>query len=374
MNPNAMLDDDVLTRLLTEGAESFPVPEVELDNELPEKSQRYGKAVKWAAVAAALVGGVLVVQSLGGSTPIGKAKVQAASGDLSRSRLPAALPTSAPLADRGTKAVGLVPQAAAGAPAQLSSTGTQLAPLSGSVPVAAPNQPAPFDDGAKIVKTGTLALIVGDGKVSTVELKVEGIAAGAGGYVSKQKSQEYGDDPSSTVTVRVPVDKFEQVVAQVRNEVKNGVGKVDSASTSGQDVTASYADVTAQIQSLTASRERFLVILGRANTIGETLAVQQRVDSVQQQIDSLKGRLKVLTDQTSMGTLTVTISEKAKAEKKAAVQSGLSKSWDNAKHGFTSGVESIISRSGKGLLVLIVAAIGLVILRTGWRLARRRLV
>ena len=135
-----------------------------------------------------------------------------------------------------------------------------------------------------------------------------------------------------------------------------------------------YADVSAKIQSLTAARDRFLTILSRANTIGETLSVQQRVDSVQLQIDSLRGRLRVLKDQTSLGTLTVTVSEKAKAEKKPHVQSGLSKSFDNAQHGFTGGVESLISQSGKGLLVLILAAAGLVILRTGWRLARRRLV
>jgi hypothetical protein len=231
-----------------------------------------------------------------------------------------------------------------------------------------------FADSAKIVKTGSIALIVGDGKVSGVVVKVQGIADGAGGYVSNQKSQEFGDDPTSTVTVRVPVSRFDRVVQAVRDQVKNGVGKVDSSSTSGQDVTAQYADVTAQIQSLTAARDRFLTILSRANTIGETLSVQQRVDSTQLQIDQLKGRMRVLADQTSMGTLTVTVSEKAKAETKPHVQSGLSRSFDNAKNGFTSGVESLISKSGKGLLALILAVVALVILRTGWRLARRRLV
>jgi hypothetical protein len=255
------------------------------------------------------------------------------------------------------------------APAAPSPLPAALTPTSATVAVG-----DGFSDSAKIVKTGTVALIVGDGKVSTVITKITGIAQGSGGYISSSKSQEYGDDPSSTVTMRIPVSRFEAVVQSVRDQVKNGVGKVDSSSTSGQDVTAQYADVNAQIQSLTAARNRFLVILERANTIGETLSVQQRIDSVQQQIDSLKGRMLVLKDQTSMGTLTVTVSEKAKAEAKPHVQSGLSRSFDNAKHGFTGGVESMISKSGKGLLVLIVAAVCLVILRLGWRLARRRFV
>ncbi|MCU1600637.1 MAG: hypothetical protein JWO22_1346 [Frankiales bacterium] len=397
MNPNLMLDDDVLTRLLTEAAESFPVPEVELRNELPEKSQRVSRAVKWTAVAAALVGGVLVVQSFGGSSPIARTKQTAAALQRTKatqsapeaSFAPAVPTTSRNLlrsadgqstsANTGTASGGVTftgsPHAAAGLPALApSSYSVKAAGPVAAAPSSAVAAPAPFDDGAKIVKTGSIALIVGDGKVGSLVVKVHSIAAAAGGYVGTEKSQEFGDDPTSSITIRVPVDRFEAVVQQVRDQVKNGVGKVDSASSSGQDVTASYSDVTAQIQSLTASRERFLVILGRANTIGETLSVQQRVDSVQQQIDSLKGRLKVLTDQTSMATLTVTVSEKAKAETKPQVQSGLSKSWDNAQHGFSSGVESLISRSGKGLLVLILAAVGLVILRTGWRLARRRLV
>ena len=391
---NLMLDDDVLTQLLGEAGDSFPVPaegpgfvleELALTTPRPHRA----RLLKWTAAAAAVVAGVLVVQSFGGS-------------NVSTKQLPAAMPSPAFGAGTtggttgstgttwtaGTYDSGVnLSKAAAPLPAQRPpaiapgsltmglSDGQQSAhgPATGTGS-SAPAGPAPFADSAKIVKTGSISLIVGDGKVSSVITKVNGIAKGAGGYVSDAKSQEYGDDPTSTVTIRVPVDTFETVLQQVRDQVKNGVGKVDSSSTSGQDVTAAYADVSAKIQSLTAARDRFLVILSRANTIGETLSVQQRVDSVQQQIDSMKGQLRVLSDRTSMGTLTVTVSEKAKAETKPHVQSGLSKSWDNATHGFTSGVESLISKSGRGLLVLIVAAVGLVILRTGWRLARRRLV
>ena len=393
---NAMLDDDVLIQLLGEAAESFPVPDEGpgfVLEELAVSQPRVGsrRAVKWAAAAAAVVAGVLIVQSFGGgnvSTKQAPTAAPASTTDLSRQRLDGNGGTSGTGSSTWTGSAWTgttyspIPQADAPfalTPGPTNATaglaGTQRSAhgtATGSGTTAA--APEPFADSAKIVKTGSIALIVGDGKVSSVVTRVNGIAKGAGGYISDAKSQEYGDDPTSTVTVRVPVDRFETVLQAVRDQVKNGVGKVDSSSTSGQDVTAAYADVSAKIQSLTAARDRFLTILSRANTIGETLSVQQRVDSVQLQIDSLRGRLRVLKDQTSLGTLTVTVSEKAKAEKKPHVQSGLSKSFDNAQHGFTGGVESLISKSGKGLLVLILAAAGLVILRTGWRLARRRLV
>jgi hypothetical protein len=375
-----MLSDDDLARLLGETAESFPIPdegpsfvldELAVSTARPDRT----RMLRWTAVAAALVVGVLVVKSFGSTT-------------VSTKQVPAALPSGAAGSTGGTSGGGttsLTPDktlrpgltAAAGASAQTGSTWTSASGAqqfaSVPAPVSAPQTPG-FADSAKIVKTGSIALIVNQGKVSTVIGRVQTLAQAAGGYVAGSKSQEFGDDPTSTVSLRVPVDKFEGILQAVRDQVNNGAGKVDSSSSSGQDVTAQYADVNAQIQSLTAARDRFLTILSRANTIGETLSVQQRVDSVQLQIDQLKGQMRVLKDQTSMATLSVTVSEKPKAVKAAHVKSGLATSWGNAKHGFASGVESLISRSGKGLLALILAAVGLVVLRFGWRLARRRLV
>ena len=370
---NSLLDDDALTRLLGEAADSFAVPDVpDLTEDLPKRGTH--RWLRWTAVAAALVVGVVVVQSVtGSSSPSTRTSASGgASADLAApsSEAPATVPQKSLLADNtyaqgpasgtsGSAASGAV--AAAPVPLAARSSATGSGATTGSSTEA-------FQDSAKIVKTGSVGLIVPDGKVSPVVDDITAKLKQQGGYVASSKSQEYGDSPSSTLTVRMPVDNFESVVRMVRSE-----GKVDSSSTSGQDVTAQYTDVSAQIRSLAAARSRFLLILGRANTIGETLSVQQQVDQVQQQIDQLTGRLRVLQNQTSMGTLTVTVSEKAKAVA-THEQSGLSRSWDNAKHGFTSGIEALVSKSGRGLLVLLVAAVCLVLARFGWRLARRRLV
>lgn len=381
---NLMLDDDALTRLLGEAAESFPVPDIPaLDEAAPRR--RYGRLVRWTAVAAALVVGVLVVQSLTGSSSP-STRSTAAGGlasklpshgpaDVNGQEAPASTPQQGALTFSSIGGSGTSGSASAGAAAgPLAPTAQGPAGLAARTPASTTANNAAgtgggFEDSAKIVKTGSISLIVPDGKVSPVVDDITGKLKGQGGYIASSKTQEYGDNPSSTLTIRMPVDNFETVVDLVRRE-----GKVDSSSTSGQDVTAQYTDVSAQIRSLAAARSRFLLILGRANTIGETLSVQQQVDNVQQQIDQLTGRLRLLQNQTSMGTLTVTVSEKAKAVAAAHKQSGLSKAWHNATHGFTSGVESLISKSGRALLVLLVAAVCLVIGRAGWRLARRRLV
>jgi hypothetical protein len=58
----------------------------------------------------------------------------------------------------------------------------------------------------------------------------------------------------------------------------------------------------------------------------------------------------------------------------AAPDTGLSKAFSDAGTGFLTGVEAIVRLSGRGLLVLLLLALGAAVLRGGWRLARRRMV
>lgn len=396
---NQMLSDEELTRLLGDAAEAYPVPEVPaLDHPQPVRR----KAVWLTAAAAAAVVVAAVLLSNGGVPGLSNKVVQPASlspaygsggggttgttggtsggalpgnfagvgGTLTREKYAPALPSAGALSFGPAAApVAGVPVAA---PAPLVAARDAAAP---PVATGASTQADPgFADGARIVQTGSVGLVVEKGKVSSVTVRVRALAGAAGGYVSDEQSTEIGQDPTATVTLRIPVKAFDKVVTAVRGTVGQGIGKVESSTSSAADVTAQYADLQAQVQSLTAARNRFLTILSRANTIGETLSVQQRVDDVQARIDRLEGQRRVLAKQSDLATLTVTVSEKPKAVKEASTPSGLSRSWDRATHGFTSGVESLIAHSGRALLALIVAVVGLLVLRLGWRLARRRLI
>jgi hypothetical protein len=333
-----MLTDDDLTRLLEEAAGSFAVPEPDLA--LPGGSPKpvwLRRGPQLGASAAAVVVGLLLLSSLGAPGGVSSDKSSLAG-----------LPSSSAgrIADGAVKA----PRAAGTG----SSAGT-----------------AGDQDSARVVKTGEMSLVVDGGKVSATVKRLEVIVAGVRGYVADSTSEESGKHPSASLTVRVPVATFEHVTDQVR--ALNV--RVVSAAATGKDVTTSYADTTAHIQSLTAARNRYLDILSRARTIGETLTVQQRVDDVQQQIDQLEGQRRVLANQSDYGTLTFSVAETADAQAFLTKEpSGWTKAWHDATHGFTSGVQRIVAGSGRTLLVLLVVAALLLLGRTGWRLARRRLV
>ena len=355
-----MLTDDDLTRLLEEAGSSYDVPLEGPDYVLEERADAGTVAplfrrrwVQLTAAAAVLVVGAVVAQSIGDS-PSGTRQTTASenAGDSSR-QLDAYGPTSGVGGGTSGGTSGEVAQA----------------PVAGGKAVQG-FVAATVDDTNRVVKTGTVTLLVDKGKVSATVQLLQGVVTGARGFIASQSSQEIGSNPSATLTMRVPVASFESVISGVR-----GLGaKVVSVESSGKDVTAEYADTAAQIASLKAARARFLTILSGAKTIGETLTVQQRVDDVQGQIDRLEGQRRFLANQSDLATLTVSVSEKAPTALATKERSGFGKAWDDAKDGFSSGIQSLIAHSGRALLVLLVGAVGFVVLRLGWRLARRRLV
>ena len=382
----ATLTDEDLAHLLGEAAGSFPVPEQgrqEVLDEacgLPVPRLRRRRVQLLAAAAAVVVGAGVVGAVLQTSSPqtaqvaspaaaSANQRTGASAGDAGTVETPAG---AIPDGDTAQLA-GLVPQAAAAPANERSVTGAGGVAAPAAPMPAAPQPPsAPQPDGARVVKTGAIALVVDDGRVTPVLTQVQGLATSAGGVVASAKTQESGPTPSGSVTLRVPVERFEEVVSAVRQLD----AEVRTATTSGQDVTAGYADLEAQLRTLRAARERFLDILSRARSIGDVLAVQQRVDDVTGQIDRLEGARRVLASQSEKATLEVSVTE---ADDPAVRTSdkpddGLSKAFSDAWDGFTGGIEALIRASGRALVIALCLAIAYVLGRLAWRASRRRLV
>jgi hypothetical protein len=228
-------------------------------------------------------------------------------------------------------------------------------------------------DGAKIVKTGTLDLQVRHGALRVTVNRVSGTAVGLGGYVASSKTSYGGTDPTAEVTVRVPVDAFETAIGRLRE--MPGV-KVLSDSENGSDVTAQYADLQAQLSAATTERDSLLVVLSQAQSIGDILAVRDRVSAVQTEIDQLQGRINVLGDQATFSSLAVTLSERAHAARPVALKSshGLSRAWSDARHGFSNSLEWLLARSGGALIVLLSALALLFGIRYLYPILRRGLI
>jgi len=267
-------------------------------------------------------------------------------------------PVPAPVAG-GT---GSVTSGAAGGGTAAVGGGVANAPAVQSAPNIAK---APVDSVTKIVKTGEIDIQVDKHQVPHTIDKLIALAKLENGFVADSHSSE-GASPSGSVTLRVPVQSFEATITEVRTHIS---GKVLEQQTAGEDVTSKYVDLQARLHSLQATRTTYERLLSRADTIGDILAVQSRISDLQTQIEQLQGQLRVLNDETTFGTLTVTVSEAGTVTKMAVVhhQSGMSKAFHRSLSRFVHGIEAIVGIIGPLLLVALLAGLGYLVFRSLYR-------
>jgi hypothetical protein len=110
--------------------------------------------------------------------------------------------------------------------------------------------------------------------------------------------------------VRVPSDTFEDSVAAI----KDLAVRVDRESINGQDVTEQYTDLEARLRSAQAQEEQYLVILDKAVTVQDILAVQQYLQNIRYEIESLQGQIDSLGNQTEYSTISVSLSEEIRVK------------------------------------------------------------
>jgi hypothetical protein len=220
----------------------------------------------------------------------------------------------------------------------------------------------------RIVKTGSLDLRVTKGAVQSTMTKLSELASSKGGYVARSTADSNANHPSGQIELRVPVGQFAATVAAAE-----ALGHVETLTTSAQDVTGRYVDLSARKRALERTRATYLSILSRATTIGATLAVQQRIEDVQQQIDELHGELKLLASQSAFSTLDVAVDQPAivLTARTSHSRHGLGAAWHRSISRFNRGIDAIVGALGPLLLAVLLIGIAVLVVRVGRREVRR---
>jgi hypothetical protein len=125
------------------------------------------------------------------------------------------------------------------------------------------------------------------------------IAETAGGFVAGSTFSNVDDQQFADITIRVPGDRYQDVLAQIR-----GMGEVTTESSDANDVTEEFTDLQARLRTLTATERRYLELLGQAVTINDILVVQDRLDFVRGQIEQVQGRINLVENLTDLATIT----------------------------------------------------------------------
>ena len=151
-----------------------------------------------------------------------------------------------------------------------------------------------------IIRTANMSLVVSDTEEAMATISQ--MAEENGGWVVNSSVFQYNEDAKTgNITIRVPSSGFNSALEALRNmavEVRN-------ESTSGQDVTEEFVDVSARLENLEATADRVRAFLDDAETVEEALAVNQELSRLESDIESMKGRLQYLSQSASFSTITV---------------------------------------------------------------------
>lgn len=236
---------------------------------------------------------------------------------------------------------------------------------------------AATDAGREVSASGWLQMTVDDPK--DAQQRITAIVTGAQGYVS---SASIADSPATTdlahpvlvqssITVRVPADRLQDVIDQV-----GALGTVSASSVDRFDVTDQAVDLRARIAAQETSVARLTELLAQSASVADLIAAETALADRQAALDADRQQLKMLEDQVAMSTLTVGLTERDAAPHAdpAGFGDGIAAGWA----GLVATVNGIVIGLGFLLPWLAVLALAVVIvwvvrrLRPARRLRRSR--
>jgi hypothetical protein len=224
--------------------------------------------------------------------------------------------------------------------------GVSSAPLSGSAPLDVQTQEGPIaaqdiagaeggrsaaaDAGREVSASGWLQVTVDDPE--DAQQQITAIATAVQGYVSSSNMAEspvatdvvYPVPAQSSVTVRVPADKLQDVIDQV-----SALGTVSASSVDRFDVTDQAVDLRARIAAQETSVARLTDLLAQSASVADLIAAESALADRQAALDADRQQLKMLEDQVTMSTLTVNLSPRDAAPQAdpAGFGDGIAAGW-----------------------------------------------
>src|SRR5579863_8120536 len=160
----------------------------------------------------------------------------------------------------------------------------------------------------KLVRTASTSLVVKSPAQSAE--KIIRLAQDAGGYLVGSQVNGGADALSASLTVRVPVAKFDEVRRQIR---ELGL-RIDSEGVESQDVTRQYVDEQARLRNLRAQEEQYLGLLHRAATVKDTLEVSDKLNEIRGEIEEKQAEFETLSKQAETVAFNITLHAEADAQ------------------------------------------------------------
>jgi len=221
----------------------------------------------------------------------------------------------------------------------------------------------------RVIKTARLELRVAHGRIGTTVIDAARVAGANGGYVlSTDDARQSG---YAELVMRVPAARFTKALAAL--STLSGA-TVTAQTVTGQEVGQEFVDLAARETNLKAQEAVLRRLMGRAESVSDTIRVENQLADVQGGLDQIEGRLRYLADQTALSTITVELSQRSTAPpgKPSTFGAALRRGWRAAQDVVAAAIVAIGFLLPLALLVAVVLVIGWRLAPHMGRLSRRR--
>lgn len=156
-----------------------------------------------------------------------------------------------------------------------------------------------------VIKNAELSIIVNDpaeslDRVSRMAEDMGGFVVSA--HVYRQKLSDGQEVLQASATIRVPAERLNEALQQIRAESSKPVmyENIDS-----QDVTREYTDLQSRLRNLEAAETQLQEIMLEAKKTEDVLSVYYQLTQVREQIEVTKGQIQYYEQSAALSSITV---------------------------------------------------------------------
>jgi Domain of unknown function (DUF4349)/Putative zinc-finger len=221
------------------------------------------------------------------------------------------------------------------APTNLPLNGRQINRLLKLEPGVLPDHAAPT--GPLIIRTAGLTLTAKNFDDSRARL--DDILRRHRGYIGDLNvNSPTGSGRSFTATLRIPADQLDAALADLKS-----LGRVETESQNGQDVTSQYVDLEARLGNARHTEERLTALLReRTGKLSDVLAVENEISRVRGEIEQMEAERKNLSSQVTFATINATVNENYQAQLQVVPVSTATQVRNAAVEGYRTMVDGVV--------------------------------
>lgn len=159
-----------------------------------------------------------------------------------------------------------------------------------------------------VIKNADVEALIDYKQMRLASTQIENMVLRLGGYIvaTDDASSNSEDQAYISLAFRVPATQFEKAL----NAFEENKLEVVRREVSGQDVTEEFVDNQSRLANLEATAARIRELLAKAETIADTIKINETLAQYESQIEMIKGRQKYLSDSASMSMVTLLIRPK----------------------------------------------------------------